>query len=254
MKRKVFFTVPILFFACVFLFSGYNLIKIWSEYAQANAINEELQNQYVQTIPESTGIPDNADAFAPETTPQNPAPIQVDFDALLQKNKDVVGWLYLPDSPVNYPVVQAEDNNKYLRRDLNGKRLSAGTLFVDYRNGPTETDRNYIIYGHNMKNGSMFHCLANYKKQSFYETHPVFYYLTPEGNYKIELFAGTTIASDHDIYIPSPNTAAFADIIAKSTFQSDVLLAEGDCVVTLSTCSYEYDEARYVVLGKLTKL
>lgn len=248
MKRKVILTVATLFFAAVFVISGYQLLKIWKEYSVADEVYSDLQNQYVQTLP------DNTEASVEQTEPVNPVPISIDFDALLKENKDVVGWLYMPDSPVNYPVVQAADNNKYLRRDLKGKYLSAGTLFVDYRNGAVGTDDNYIIYGHNMKNGSMFHCLANYKKQSFYDTHPVFYYLTPEGNYKIELFAGTTVASDADIYIPSPSDAALADVIAKSTFQSDVQLAEGDCVVTLSTCSYEYDEARYVVLGKLTKL
>lgn len=254
MKRKVILIAATLFFAAVFVISGYHLLKIWKEYSAANQVYSNLQNQYVESIPDNTDTTHSTDTSAEQGVPESQVPISIDFDALLAENKDVVGWLYMPDSPVNYPVVQAEDNDKYLRRDLKGKYLSAGTLFVDYRNGAVGTNGNYIIYGHNMKNGSMFHCLANYKKQSFFDTHPVFYYLTPEGNYKIELFAGTTVASDADIYIPSPSDATLADVIAKSTFQSDVLLAEGDCVVTLSTCSYEYDEARYVVLGKLTKL
>ncbi len=249
MKRKVFYSAAILLFATLFLVSGYNLIKVWSEYAQADALNKELQKQYVQ----HNSIPGSTNTASPEIAQKSKAPIQVDFDALLKENEDIVGWLYLPNSPVNYPVVQAEDNNKYLRRDLKGKYLSAGTLFVDYRNDPIGTDRNYIIYGHNMKNGSMFHCLTNYKKQSYYDEHPVFYFLTPDATYEVPLVAAVTVPSDGNIYAPNPDDATIADILASSSFQGNVEITDDDCLITFSTCSYEYEEARYIVIGKMIK-
>ena len=91
----------------------------------------------------------------------------------------MTGWLYCPDTALNYPVVQGKDNIKYLQRDLDGKYLASGTLFVDFENGALGEDTNYIIYGHNMKNGTMFAQLSGYKSQEFYDAHPYAMLLTP---------------------------------------------------------------------------
>ena len=154
--------------------------------------------------------------------------------------------------------MQAEDNDQYLRRALNGKYLVSGTVFVDYRNGAIGEDANYIVYGHNMKDGSMFSSLAKYKEQSYYDEHPVMYYLTPDGDYKIELYAGLVVKRDALIYVPNPEETEFAEFLtnakANSTFKSDIELTENDTLITLSTCSYEYNNARYIVVGKMDRL
>ena len=118
-------------------------------------------------------IPDETDSDDTEPPKATELPISIDFDSLLSRNKDVIGWLYCPDTVINYPVVQGENNDQYLRKDLDGKYLVSGTLFADYRNGALGEDANYIIYGHNMKNGTMFSLLAKYKQQSYYDKHPV---------------------------------------------------------------------------------
>lgn len=240
----------------VLAFASYMIIKTVREYNRAAEIYEDLQNEFVETKPaEENTVPDESaeDNEAIET-----APIAVDFASLLEQNKDIVGWIYCPDTPINYPVVQGENNDQYLRRDLNGKYLVSGTVFVDYRNGAIGEDFNYILYGHNMKDGTMFSSLAKYKEQTYYDEHPVLYYLTPDGDYKIELYAGIVVKRDALIYMPNPDEKGFAEFLSnakeKSTFKSEVEITENDTLITLSTCSYEYNHARYIVIGKLRRL
>ena len=164
----------------------------------------------------------------------------------------------MEDTPINLPIVQAEDNDYYLRRLIDGTWNSSGTLFADYRNAADFSDSNTIIYGHNMKNKGMFGTLSNYKEQSYYDEHPIMWLLTPDGNYKVELIAGYVTSSTSEIYsIGNTEEEMFAlaeQSIEKSTFASDFQVSQGDRFVTLSTCSYEYDNARYVLIGRLIPL
>ena len=180
------------------------------------------------------------------------------FQELKKKNENIIAWLYAQNTEINYPIVQGKDNEEYLHKLINGKNNKAGTLFIDYRNSKDLPDENTIIYGHNMKNGTMFGCLDEYKKQSYYEEHKMMYLLTEEKNYKIELFAGYTLPANSKIYNVSAVSNSKEEMITsakqKSTFQSDTEINENERIVTLSTCSYEYDEARYVVMGVLREI
>jgi sortase B len=244
MKHKIIKIANIVLIA-VFLIAAFNIIRIKLGYNKADTVYTEIQNSVVKETPNEE---------IPELT-KEPS-IEIDFDALKSRNDDVVGWLYCPDTVINYPVAQGEDNNQYLRRDLDGKYLVTGTLFADYRNGKVEADSNYIIYGHNMRNSTMFGTLIKYKEQTYYDAHPVFYYLTPEKTYKIELYAGLVIKSDSEIYAINQSASQLDIQISqfkeKSTFKSDVEYTPGDKVITLSTCSYEFEDARYILIGKLT--
>lgn len=225
--------------------SAFNIIKITHDYKTADKANTKLQERFVQEV-------DSTKPMADEEQIQ--VPISVDFNALTQENSDIVGWIYCPDTPINYPVVRGKDNNQYLRADLNGKYLVSGTIFTDYRNGEVGADPNYIVYGHNMKNATMFGTLVKYKEQSYYDSHPVLYFLTPEANYIIELSAGAVVKRDSDIYQTTPKNSTIANITASSTFDSNIELAEGETIITLSTCSYEFNNARYVAIGRLTRI
>lgn len=239
----------------IMVFSAVMIIKTMREYSEADDIYENLQSEFVETKSEEDV---NADDTESAIESVEAAPISVDFTSLLEQNSDIVGWLYCPDTPINYPVVQGKDNSQYLRADLNGKYLVSGTIFADYRNGAIGEDANYIVYGHNMKNGTMFGSLVKYKEQSYYDEHPVLYYLTPDDDYKIELYAGLVVKRDSVIYSPNPTESKFDEFIAyakeHSTFRSDVEFTENDTLITLSTCSYEYNNARYVLIGKLERL
>ena len=246
MRFKKLRTTLIIILSVIFAVSAFHIIKITHDYKTADKTNTEIREQFVQTI-EPTA----------ESTAENEKiqmPICIDFDALKQENNDIIGWIYCPDTPINYPVVKGKDNNQYLRADLKGKYLVSGTIFADYRNNEVGEDKNYIVYGHNMKNSTMFGTLVKYKDQTYYDSHPILYFLTPDANYIIELCAGAVVKRDSDIYHTAPADNTIADIMIKSTFNSTVEIGKGENIITLSTCSYEFNNARYVVVGKLKKI
>ncbi len=146
-----------------------------AEYAHGTESYEEVAEQYVSEATDAEETEQNSIEVPELTEPEETTPITVDFEALRKENGDVVGWLYCEDTPINYPIVQSEDNDYYLRRLLDSTWNIAGTIFMDYRNAPDFSDWNTIIYGHNMNNDSMFGTLQDYKKQAYYEEHPVLY-------------------------------------------------------------------------------
>lgn len=179
--------------------------------------------------------------------------LEINFDSLVGEYKDITGWIYSPNTKINYPVVKSKDNNEYLKMMPNGKYNPAGSIFADCRNGNLGDERNYIIYGHNMKNDTMFGSLSEYKKQSFYDAHPVIYYITPEKKYTLKIFAGFVTSASSDCYIIDHTEESLAEYMAnikqKSTFKSDCVYNQGHNIVTLSTCSSDYDDARYVLVA-----
>jgi len=186
----------------------------------------------------------------------NAVPVKIDFEALTQINGDVVGWLYAENTPINYPVVQGKNNEYYVDHLIDGTRNRSGTLFLDFENNDRFFDNNSIIYGHNMNNGSMFACLTQYRSQQYFEEHPHLYLLTPRTNYRIDLFSGYTTAYDSEAYQKHFESSTefnryILRIYEKSDFINNVQIKEDDKIITLSTCTYQYDDARYVVHGKL---
>lgn len=182
----------------------------------------------------------------------------VDFGALKAVNHNVVAWLYQKDTGINYPVVQGEDNDYYLNHLLNGEKNKYGTPFVDYRTSAPFADFNTIIYGHNMRNGAVFASLVEYESQSYYQSHPTMLLLTPEGNYTLEIFSGFVTDGNSDFYQREfQNEDDFLQYVAavseQSDFSSDVTVSATDTIVMLSTCAYDFDEARYVLYAKIVK-
>lgn len=226
--------------AALFLYSGYQLMNYYRQQQKADDLYTSVQ----QAVTPAPTAPSSADS--------GQVPVTVDFGRLLATCEDVVGWLHIPHTPINYPVVQGEDNDVYLHRLLNGDDNTAGSLFVDYRNTDVE-DSNYIIYGHSMKNGTMFGTLAHYKKQAFFDVHPVGYYLTPEATYVLHFYAGFTTDAGAEAYTLTHTGDSLQTYMtaakAQSDFVSDVTFAPGDTVLTLSTCAYDYKDARYVLLA-----
>lgn len=254
MKRKVITAVAAVALLAVFLVSLVNVLRARRRYSEADDLYTDLQERYVETVAtQSTAVTESSAASEPQE-PTPTAPIRVDFAALQEECADVVGWLYCPGTPINYPVVQGKTNEQYLRSDLSGNYLFSGTLFVDFRCAAPAAGENYILYGHNMDDGSMFGSLPEYGEQRYYDAHPLLYYLTPDDCFVIELSAGAVIDSDDPIYTPHPADTSIDAIRHSSRFLSEVELTSADAVFTLSTCSYEYDGARFVLLGKATRL
>lgn len=234
----------------IFILSAYNIYKYIKEEKTSKKYNNELIEKAISKVSDN-----NKTADEESKKSEYELPINIDFDILQQENEDIVGWIYLKDSPINYPVVQSNDNNYYLHRLINGEYNTAGSIFMDYRNKSNLEDNNTIIYGHNMKNNTMFGSLQEYESQEYYNNHKIIYYFTPEKNYIIELFAGCTVSVESDIYnLSDIDEAKIADIINKSDFMSEIDIEKNDKIITLSTCAYDYSGARYVVMGVLKEI
>ena len=269
MKRKL----PVILLCLVFLgiaaFSGYKIITIMSEYKAGEESYEQLQ-QFVslpdstqprETTPDETaGSNTGSDG---ETVPkvtfgetEKDTKPKVNFAALHAINEDVVGWIYQDGTAVNYPVVQGVDNQEYLYWLINGDYNSAGTPFMDYRNEPDFSDRNTVVYGHNMNNGTMFADFHKYIDQEYYDEHPTMLLLTPEGDYIVEFFAGYISTLDTNAWqmqfeSDEEYSAWLETAISRSAFESDVVPTAEDRVLTLSTCSDSAAKTRFVLLGVL---
>ena len=154
--RRVFLFIICVALGLAMILSGYLIFKYYFDRLKAeNAYNEISEF----AVSEDTGMPEptldlTSDDIA-ETTEASEAdiPISVDFEKLTAEYPDIVGWLYCEGTPINYPVVQSKDNLRYLRRLPDGSYNAAGSLFADYRCKEVAASGNYIIYGHNMKNG-----------------------------------------------------------------------------------------------------
>ena len=244
--KKVLYYGALLILLGIFAYSAYQIGSYLTERHKSSTVVEEAR-KYVSV---SKGVAvETGDAEASEDQ------INVDFEDLKKISEDVVAWLYGPDSRFNYPVVQGSDNDYYLYRLMDGTCNINGTLFLDYRCSPDFSDASSVIYGHHMKTGDMFGTLVKYKEQSYYDTHPYLYLITPTQKYRMDLFAGCIVKSDAEIYQGGElNPAYLAQCRAESTFQPPMEIVPDGPILILSTCSYEFENARYVVLGVLVPI
>ena len=184
---------------------------------------------------------------------------EINFKALREVNPDVIGWIYSPNTTINYPVVQGDDNAYYLKHLADGTENRNGCPFLDVQNRPDFTDDNSIIYGHHMQNGTMFAGISWYEDQSYYDEHPVMYLMTPEAAYRIELFSGYITTMDSSAYMQNFGSVRehkdwLKEVSGRSDFRANLEISAYDRVITLSTCAYRFENARYVLHGKLVKL
>ncbi|MGN0972902.1 MAG: class B sortase [Aristaeellaceae bacterium] len=181
---------------------------------------------------------------------------EIDHVSLLDMNADYACWLYSANMNSDYPVVHGADNDRYLKYMFNGEKNASGTLFIDYRNLPDFQDPNTLIYGHHMRNEGMFGQIDEYASQAFYASHPYMLVMSGKEISILELFAGyTTSSSDHcyDIAISDEeDMAAFvSEAKRKSNFAAAVDVLPTDRLITMSTCAYSFENARYIVIGRL---
>ncbi|MGN1019705.1 MAG: class B sortase [Aristaeellaceae bacterium] len=189
----------------------------------------------------------------PTATPRQSV---MDFAALQETCPDLVGWIRLEDSIIDYPVAQGEDNEYYLYHLADGTENKSGTIMMDVANAPDFTDAVTILHGHHMRGGAMFGQLSYYKKESYYQTHSVIQLFTPEGDYDVAVFAACTV-NGYTFGYP----VSFADetefdafvrkAVSSTPYETGVTVSYGDRLLVLSTCAYTFEGARYVVMGKI---
>jgi sortase B len=186
--------------------------------------------------------------MVPEDAPER---MTIDFDSLLELNPDVVGWIELPAVNISYPVVQGEDNEYYLHRSLDREPLFAGCLFLDADNASDFLDQNSIIYGHNMRDGTMFANLKAYNEESIYEQCPYFWLYTPDMDYLYQIVAVHLVPVSSTAYSITFESDTAYDCWLEEMKDASVIHGdtdEGTTTVTLSTCTGN-DQQRQVVQG-----
>jgi len=199
---------------------------------------------------------------APEGSLKPGTGILPEFTEVYEKNREFIGWLTIPDTIIDYPVMQGKDNEYYLNHDFYGEEKKHGSLFLDYKNDVLLPDSNLIIYGHNMKDGTMFSALRKYKNQSFYEAHKVisFHTIYEKAQYEIvSVFLSKVYLKNEDTFkyyqfIKASNQEEFdkfyTNIKEMSLYDTGNEAQYGDTFLTLSTCDYTTEDGRLVVVAK----
>ncbi len=239
----------------VFVFASYKLIDITFGYYKNNQVINEVKNKFYQN--HSTFNDQQQDVYDPDVMPKNTQP---NFEQLLSDNKDVKGWIKIGDTKIDYPIVQGADNETYLTKNYYKEYSPAGSIFLDFRNNIDTLDDNTVIYGHRMKDGSMFEPLMHYTDENFYKQNPIIELKTLYGNYEAEVFAAYKTTTDFD-YIQTDFSSKkqykqfLNEINKKSLLHSDITIDENDKIITLSTCDYTLDaiDGRFAVHAKLVE-
>ena len=192
------------------------------------------------------------------------ADLTVDWDALRAVNPNIVAWIYIPDSPVNYPVVQGQDNQEYLHKAFDGSTgwlASAGTIFLDSNNASDFSDRNSALYGHHMNDGSMFASLSDWQNNDEFNSHRDIYLLTPQGNYRLKTFAMVkTTGTDALVRTTFSSEESYRSYIQDKLDRS-VVTQEGDVLgasditqsMLFSTCEYSQADGRAVLFAAVVE-
>jgi len=187
---------------------------------------------------------------------------EVDFAELQDNtNEDIYAWIYIPDTQINYPMLQhPSDNTYYLDHNLDGSKGYPGCIYTEDFNTRDFTDSNTVIYGHNMKDGSMFAGLHKYSDMDYMKEHPYIYIYTEDYLYVYEIFAACEYSNEHILYsYDFSDKAGFEkyleDICAagekSGSRKENVEVSAEDRIVTLSTCIANQPDKRYLVQGVL---
>lgn len=183
----------------------------------------------------------------------------MDFETLRSVIPDIVGWIVIDGTNINYPIVQGTDNAFYLEHLPDGTPNRAGSIMLDMENSPDWTDDLSVIHGHRMRTGDMFGSLSLFAEADYAGDHLTMTLYTPQGDYRIELIAACTV-DGKELGFPANfrDDAAFSayvrQLTRRSAYQADFTPVREDRLVILSTCAYTYDNARFVLLGRLVPM
>ena len=257
-KSKALYYVILLVLVGILVFSAVKIISYFKEQAAAADAQNGVISDYTKPggDQDNTNTPDSNDddKNSDGQTKLDDETIDVDFDKLCADYPDVVGYIYAANTKIQHAIQYGKGNEYYLSHDLYGNSNSNGSIFIEQVNSSSFSDNNTIIYGHNMKTGMMFAGLRNYHTdKGYYAAHPYMYIYTPTQNYKLQLFAGFVCEHDDEVYNTSLTQSQLEAMAAKSDFKSSYGIPTGK-TVTLSTCSYEFSDARYVVVGELVPI
>lgn len=226
-KKKILTRIIFVVAMCVFVFSAFQLGKIYFANYQ-----EKEETKKLRDIVKAPKSEKKLDEFT------------VNFTELKKINPEIIGWIIVKDTSISYPIVQHDDNKYYLNHTSEKKENYAGAIFMDYRNKADFSDYNTFIYGHNVYHGTMFAELEKYMDEDFFKNHPFVYLYTPNQNYKLQVYSAYTADAEGQSY-----KLSYSDLYDYSNYEtyvkglsrydSGVTMTAADKMVTLYTCSYE---------------
>lgn len=230
----------------VFLVSAFQLLKIAKGYLDGRSEYKKIRDIAITTA-DGDDEGGGGDDF------------KVDFDKLLEINPDTIGWIRFAPEPsvINYPIVQGEDNETYLHKTFSDSENTLGAIFLNADNNADFDDRNSIIYGHRMKDGSMFRHLQDYEDEKFWKENPYFYIYTPDGRkLSYHIYAAGVVVDSSSVYqtqfaSDEEYEAFLEETKAAAEYDTGIEVGIQDKIVTLSTCTSASDEHRFVVWGVL---
>lgn len=249
--RKLFWFFLALFVAAVvFLIGNY-----YGQHGRDRIYEQMAENKNTGTpVPEKE--PEVTEAVQGKAEPTDvPVEIPIDFESLKKQNPDIYAWITIPDTKIDYPIVQREDVEYYLNHTVDGQEGLPGAIYTEGYNSQAFTDKNTVIYGHNMRDGTMFGELKSYKNRAYREEHPQIIIYTPEHIFTYEIFAAVTYDDRHilkSFYFGVEDQAQeFLDSLKQVRNMSSYVCEEipvdaSDRILTLSTCNNN-DKERFLV-------
>ena len=244
------------------VFSAFNVIDFLEKPVETEEVEQtkpEVSNIYTQLVPK----------YNPTKFPVN---MTSNFNQLYAANKDTIGWLYIPGTNVNTPVLQTKDNNKYLRHNFYGSNTNYGTAYADFRNKSGTLSTNTVIFGHNMPSETHFYDVHRYENIEWYKTHPTIIYTTLYGSYtylvSCVFYATGTPKNDGGYFFnyiypnigPTSMNGYIQQINQRTIYKTGIDIRPSDRIITLSTCTHSLDAAcgtdidgRLVVVGRMLR-
>lgn len=241
-------------FVLIFLLNGGLLLRQWLHNRNAQQAQEQAEQAVdISLLPE----PPEPEIRVEPLDPAAEYLYQIDLEELRRTNPDVLGWIAIPGTQLDYPYLKGEDNDYYLNCTWKGSRSAAGAVFMDVNCPDDFSSFNTILYGHNMKNGTMFGSLKKYRQQSYYEENPCIYIVDGRGVCRYEIFAAFEAEVVRDTFRLDLDNDRKRDAFlnysaAMNGLETQVVPTVRDSLITLSTCTGKDYDHRWVVQGVLT--
>lgn len=226
----------------VFLYSAGNLGRIGYRYYKLDHDNTKLQEEVVQEPKKDS----------PQASPLDR---KIDFNKLKSINEDIVGWIYIPDTKIDYALLKGKTNDTYIHTNYEKKYSFGGSIFMDEDNNASLTDTNTIVYGHNMKNGSMFANIKKFTDKDFFDKHPDIYIYLPDNSINVySIYSTKIIDATSDYYLKDVDYSSYVQKAKSNATQSrDVDMNNAAPLILLSTCHVHDQPSRNVLFARLSK-
>lgn len=246
----------------VFGYSGWMLADYYGQSARQKQAHEQLQELVRQPVRPATEVAEPLPTHVAVTDPETGEERQIlrEYAELYTRNPDLVGWISIEGTDIDYPVVQSDVKDYYLRRDFDRKRANHGSIYAWELADVSAPSDNVTLFGHRMNDGTMFYDLLSYAGEDFYRAHPNFRFSTLDGHWDYEIFAAFRTSGtggeglEYHTFVEADSPEAFDDFVAQcrdlSFYDTGIVPQYGDKLVTLSTCDYALENGRMVVVGR----